>query len=66
VSVNPARQPEAEGRGDVTSRLSASAGTSSLVTAMTSFMGSAANAFGLTLADMAAWIQKLNNSNGQI
>ena len=66
MSVNPARQREADGRGDVTSRLSASAGTSSLATAMTSFMGSAANASGLTLADMAAWMQKLANTNGQI
>ena len=49
-----------------TSMMTATAGTSSLVTAMTSFMGSAANASGSTLADMAVWMQKLNNSNGQI
>jgi hypothetical protein len=42
------------------------AGTSSLATAMTAFTNSAANVSGLTAADMAALIQKLNNANGKI
>ena len=46
--------------------MASSAGTSGLATAMTSFMNSAANASGLTTADMAALIQKLAESNGHI
>jgi hypothetical protein len=46
--------------------MAATAGTSSLATAMTDFMNSAANASGMTAADMAALIQKLANSNGHI
>lgn len=42
------------------------AGTSGLATAMTGFINSVANASGLTATDMAALIQKLTNSNGQI
>jgi len=48
------------------SMMTATAGSSSLVTAMTSFMNSAVNASGLTTADMTTLMQKLNNSNGQI
>lgn len=43
-----------------------SAGTSGLATAMSSFMGSGANLSGATATDMAALIQKLNASNGQL
>ena len=42
------------------------AGTSGLATAMTSFMNSTANASGMTATDMAALIQKLTSSNGNI
>lgn len=49
-----------------TSNMAASAGASGMVTAMTGFMSSAANASGLTVADMAALMQKLANANGQI
>jgi hypothetical protein len=42
------------------------AGSAGLATAMTTFMNSAANASGMTAADMAALIQKLANCNGQI
>jgi hypothetical protein len=42
------------------------AGTSGLAEAMTSYMTSAANASGITAADMAALIQKLTVSNGKI
>lgn len=48
------------------SNMTSTAGTSSLATAMTGFMTSAANASGLTATNMAALIQKLTNSNGQI
>jgi hypothetical protein len=42
------------------------AGTSDLAAAMTSFMNSAANASGMTAADMAALIQKLASCDGHI
>jgi hypothetical protein len=42
------------------------AGTSGLATAMTNFINSVSNASGMTAADMAALIQKLNTSNGHI
>jgi hypothetical protein len=48
------------------SMMTANAGTSSLALAMTSFMNSAANLSGLTAADMAALLQKLNGSSGKI
>ncbi len=50
------------GMGNMTS----TAGTSGLATAMTSFMNSAANASGLTAADMATPLNKLNGSLGHI
>jgi hypothetical protein len=46
--------------------MATTAGTVDLVTAMMSFMNSAANASGLTMANMAAFIQKLTSSTGQI
>jgi hypothetical protein len=46
--------------------MSPTAGTSGLATAMTDFMNSASNASGLTMVEMAALIQKLANSNGQL
>lgn len=49
-----------------TSNMASMAGTSSLATAMTGFTNSAANVSGLTTTDMAALIQKLTNSSGQI
>lgn len=49
-----------------TGQLAATAGTTDLVTAMTTFMNSAANMSGLTLADMVAFMQRLNGSNGGI
>ena len=49
-----------------TSMMSATAGTNGLATAMTDFMGSAANASGVTAADMTVLTQKLANSNGHI
>ncbi|MBL0121630.1 MAG: carboxypeptidase regulatory-like domain-containing protein [Betaproteobacteria bacterium] len=49
-----------------TSMMQANAGTSGLATAMTGFMNSAANMSGLTIADMAALMQRLNGSNGHI
>ncbi len=52
--------------GGMMGSMPSTAGTSSLGVAMTSFMSSGANASGLTTADMAALITKLNNSNGQI
>lgn len=48
------------------SPLSSAVGTSGLVTAMTAFMNSNGNASGLTLADMAALMNRLNSSNGGI
>ena len=42
------------------------AGTSGLATAMSSFMGSSANLSGATAGDVAALIQKLNSSSGQL
>jgi hypothetical protein len=48
------------------SAMASTAGTGSLATAMNSFMTSAANMSGLTVADMAALMQKLINSNGRI
>jgi len=42
------------------------AGKSGLATAMTGFMNSAANASGMTAADMAALILKLTNCDGHI
>jgi hypothetical protein len=49
-----------------TSMMISTAGTSGLTTAMTSFMNSVVNMSGLTVADMAALMQKLTASNGQI
>ncbi len=49
-----------------TSMMASTTGTISLATAMTGFTNSAANASGLTTTDMAALIQKLTNSSGQI
>ena len=49
-----------------TGSLAASAGSSGLANAMTSFMGSAMNASGLTTTNMTTLMQKLINSNGQI
>jgi hypothetical protein len=46
--------------------LSTNAGTSGLAGAMTTFMGSAMNRSGLTVADMQALMNKMNTSNGQI
>jgi len=46
--------------------MAATAGTSGLVTAMTTFMGSATNLSGLTTADMTTLTTKLTNSKGQI
>lgn len=48
------------------SMMPSTAGTSGLGAAMTAFMSSAANASGMTTADMAALIQKLTNSDGRI
>jgi len=48
------------------SMMASTVGTSGLATAMSNFMSSAANASGLTAADMAALMQKLINSNGKI
>lgn len=49
-----------------TSQMASAAGTTGLATAMTAFMNSAANASGLTLADMVALMQQLNGSTGRI
>lgn len=46
--------------------MTATAGTSSLATAITSFIGSGANVSGLTSSNMTTIINKLNASNGQI
>ncbi len=46
--------------------MAAGAGTSSLATAMSDFMNSAANASGLTVSNLATMMQKLNSSNGKI
>lgn len=46
--------------------LSSAAGTTGLATAMTAFMNSNGNASGLTLADMAALMNRLNSSAGGI
>jgi len=46
--------------------LSSGAGTSGLASAMTTFMGSAMNRSGLTVADMQSLINKMSTSNGQI
>jgi len=48
------------------SMMASTAGTSGLATAMTSFMTSAANMSGLTVADMAALMQKLIASSGKL
>lgn len=48
------------------SMMSSTAGSSGLLTALTNFTGSAANASGLTLTEMTAFMQKLVNFNGQI
>lgn len=49
-----------------TSMMAQTAGTSSLATAMTGFMGSANNASGLTASDMNALITKVSTSSGHI
>ncbi len=46
--------------------MSSTAGTSDLGAAMATFMGSAANASGMTAQDMAALIQKLANVDGHL
>lgn len=46
--------------------MGSTAGTSSLVAAMTAYMNSGANSSGLTVADMLALMQKLATSNGTI
>lgn len=46
--------------------MGSTAGTSSLVVAMTAYMNSTANTSGLTVADMIALMQKLTSSNGTI
>ena len=46
--------------------MASTAGTSGLSSAMSTFMGSPVNASGLTAVDMAALINKLSTSNGQI
>jgi len=46
--------------------MAATAGTSSLAAAMADFMNSSANVSGLTVADMAALMQQLATSSGQI
>ena len=46
--------------------MSPTAGAGGLAAAMTTFMNSAANASGMTAADMAALIQKLANCDGRI
>jgi hypothetical protein len=46
--------------------MASTAGASGLAEAMNSFMNSAANASGMTAADMAALVQKLTDCNGQI
>ena len=48
------------------SMMASTAGSSSLATAMTNFMSSAANMSGLTVADMAALMQKLNTCSGKL
>jgi hypothetical protein len=48
------------------SMMASTAGTTSLVDAMTSFMNSSANTSGLTIADMLALMQKLISSGGKI
>jgi hypothetical protein len=48
------------------SMMAPAAGTSALGAAMTAFMNSAANASGMTAADMATLIQKLTNSDGHL
>jgi hypothetical protein len=48
------------------SMMAATAGRSGLASAMTAFMNSAANASGLSAADMAALMLKLNTTTGQI
>ena len=52
--------------GGMMGSMPSTAGTSSLGAAMTSFIGTGANASGLTTTDMATLITKLNSSNGQI
>ena len=46
--------------------LSTNAGTSGLASAMTTFMGSAMNRSGLTVADMQTLMNKMNSTTGQI
>jgi hypothetical protein len=48
------------------SMMAPTAGTSALGAAMTTFVNSAANASGMTAAEMAALIQKLSNSDGHL
>lgn len=48
------------------SLMAPTAGTSALGTAMAAFMNSAANASGMTAAEMAALIQKLTNADGHL
>ena len=46
--------------------MASTAGTSGLSSAMSTFMGSPANASGLTAVDMVVLLNKLSTSNGQI
>ena len=48
------------------SMMQPTAGTTSLATAMSTFVGSAKNQSGVTMADMQALVDKLNASNGQM
>jgi hypothetical protein len=46
--------------------MASNSGTSGLASAMSAFMNSSANMSGLTVADMAALMQKLNSASGKI
>jgi hypothetical protein len=46
--------------------MASNSGTSGLASAMSAFMNSSANVSGLTVADMAALMQRLNSSSGKI
>lgn len=64
MGANPVSMAMGAGMGQ--GAMASTAGTSSLATAMTNFMNSAANTSGLTIADMTAFMQKLMASNGSI
>lgn len=46
--------------------MASNSGTTGLASAMSAFLNSGANVSGLTVADMAALMQRLNSSNGKI